>query len=60
MYIGNTGYPKEPLHLLPLIPRRNKPHIVLPGQITLECNYGPDRNQRQKKKWAFKKDKDKM
>ena len=24
-----------------------------------ECNYGPDRNQRQKRKWAAKKEKDK-
>ena len=24
-----------------------------------ECNYGPDRNKRQKRKWASKKEKDK-
>ena len=40
--------PKEPLEMLPLIPRMDKPHIVLNGQIKKECNYGPDRNLLQK------------
>ena len=45
--------------MLPLIPRMNKPHIVLSGQIKQECNYGPNRNLRQKRKWATKKEKEK-
>ena len=51
--------PKDPLDYVPIIPRRDKPHIVLPGELKQECNYGPDRNLRQKKKWAAKKEKDK-
>ena len=48
---------KEPLDILPLIPRMDKTHIVLSGQIKQECNYGLigmyDKNgngQRSKKK----------
>ena len=51
--------PKEPLEMLPLIPRMDKPHIVLNAQIKQECNYGPDRNLQQKWKWAAKKEKEK-
>ena len=51
--------PKEPLEMLPLIPRMNKPHIVLNGQIKQECNYGPYMNFQQKQKWAAKKEKEK-
>ena len=51
--------PKEPLEMLPLIPRMDKPHIVLNGQIKQECNYGSDRNLQQKQKWAAKKEQEK-
>ena len=51
--------PKEPLDMLPVMPRMEKPHVVLSGQIKQECNYGPDRNLHQKRKWAEKKQKDK-
>ena len=51
--------PKEPLSTLPLIPRQTKPHVVLAGQIKQECNYGPDRNLSQKRKYAAKKEKEK-
>lgn len=51
--------PKDPIDMLPLIPKMDKPLIVLPGHIKQECNYGPDRNLRQKRKWAAKKEKDK-
>ena len=51
--------PKEPLDMLPVMPRMEKPHVVLSGQIKQECNYGPDRNLRQKRKWAEKKQTDK-
>ena len=51
--------PKEPLSMLPVMPRMEKPHVVLSGQIKQECNYGPDRNVRHKRKWAEKKEKDK-
>ena len=51
--------PKEPLEMLPLIPRMDKPHVVLNGQIKQECNYGPDRNLQQKRKWAAKKEQEK-
>ena len=51
--------PKEPLDILPLMLRMEKPHVVLSGQIKQECNYGPDRNLWQKCKWAKKKEGDK-
>ena len=51
--------PKEPLSTLPLIPRQTKPHVVLAGQIKQECNYEPDRNLSQKRKYAAKKEKEK-
>ena len=51
--------PKEPLEMLPLIPRMDKPHVVLNGQIKQECNYGPNRNLWQKWKWAAKKEQEK-
>ena len=51
--------PKEPLDYVLIIPRRDKLHIVLPGELKQECNYGPDRNLRQKRKWAVKKEEDK-
>ena len=51
--------PKEPLSMMPLVPKRDKPHVILCGQIKQECNYGPDRNLRQKRKWAAKKEHEK-
>ena len=42
-----------------LVPRREKPHVILCGQIKQECNYEPDRNLRQKHKWAAKKEQEK-
>ena len=45
--------------MLPLIPRMDKPHIVLNGQIKQECNCGPNRNLQQKRKWAVKKEQEK-
>ena len=51
--------PKELLSTLPLIPRQTKLHVVLAGQIKQECNYGPDRNLSQKRKYAVKKEKEK-
>ena len=51
--------PKELLSTLPLIPRQTKLHVVLAGQIKQKCNYGPDRNPSQKRKYAAKKEKEK-
>ena len=51
--------PKDPLTIVPLVPRSNKPHIILPGVYTFDCNYGPDRNKPNKCKWADQKAKDK-
>ena len=45
--------------MLPLIPRMDKPHVVLNGQIKQEWNHGPDRNLWQKRKWAAKKQQEK-
>ena len=51
--------PKKPLSMLPVMPRMEKLHVILRGQIKQECNYGPDQNVRHKRKWAKKKEKDK-
>ena len=51
--------PKDPLHILPLVPRSGSgtgtSHVILPGVCSLDCNYGPDRNKANKKKWVEKK-----
>ena len=42
--------PSESTALIPVVPRREKPHIVLPGILVYECNYGPERNSTNKPK----------
>ena len=51
--------PKEPLTTLPLVPQTNTAHVILPGVYSLDCNYGPDRNKPNKRKWVEKKTKEK-
>ena len=36
--------PSESTSLVPVVPRRDQPHIVLPGILVYDCNYGPERN----------------
>ena len=40
----------ESTGLIPVVPRREQPHIVLPGILVYECNYGPERNTTNKQK----------
>ena len=40
--------PLESTGLIPVVPRREQPHIVLPGIPIYECNYGPERNSTNK------------
>ena len=42
--------PLESTGLVPVVPRREQPHIVLPGILVYECNYGPERNSTNKQK----------
>ena len=42
--------PLESTGLIPVVPRREQPHIVLPGILVYECNYGPERNLTNKQK----------
>ena len=51
--------PKDSLAILPLVPRNKQPHIVLTGVYSLDCNYGPDRNKANKRKWVDKKNSEK-
>ena len=51
--------PKEPLTILPLVPQTNTAHVILPGVYSLDCNYGPDRNKPNKRKWLDRKTKEK-
>ena len=36
--------PSESTSIIPVVPRREQPHIVLPGILVYDCNYGPERN----------------
>ena len=45
--------------ILPLVPPMNRPHVILPGVYSLDCNYGPDRNKLIKWKWVDRKTKEK-
>ena len=45
--------------MLPLVPRGEKPHVILPGVYSFDCNYGPDCNKSNKRKWSEKKDTEK-
>ena len=49
--------PSENTALLALVPKRDKPHIVVPGLHILECNYGPERNKWNKRKAAERQEK---
>ena len=44
--------PSENPAVLSVVPRNDKPHVVLSGIHILDCNYGPERNQWNKKKAA--------
>ena len=48
--------PTENTALLPLVPKRDKPHVVVPGLHILECNYGPERNKWNKRKAAERRE----
>ena len=49
--------PTENTALLALVPKRDKPHVVVPGLHILECNYGPERNKWNKRKAAERREK---
>ena len=38
--------------VLAVVPKKNKPHVALPGIHILDCNYGPEHNKWNKKKAA--------
>ena len=40
--------PSESTGLIPVVPRREQPHIVLPGILVYKCNYGLERNSMNK------------
>ena len=42
--------PLESTSLIPVVPRREQPHIVLPDILVYDCNYGPERNVTNKRK----------
>ena len=41
--------PSESKSLVPVVPRREQPHIVLPGILVYNCNYGLERNATNKR-----------
>ena len=43
-FLGSHQNPLESAALMPVVPRREQPHIVLPGILFYECNYGPESN----------------
>ena len=44
--------PSENPAVLSVVPKNDKPHVVLSGIHILDCNYGPERNKWNKKKAA--------
>ena len=44
--------PSDNTALLAVVPKKDKPHIVLPGLHILDCNYGPEQNKWNKRKAA--------
>ena len=49
--------PSESTALVPVVPRREQPHIVLPGILVYECNYEPERNAMNKRKAMERREK---
>ena len=47
--------PKDNVGMIPLVPRSDQPHVILPGVYSFNCNYGPDRNKSNKHKWSERK-----
>ena len=44
--------PSDNTALLAVVPKKDKPHVVLPGLHILDCNYGPERNKWNNRKAA--------
>ena len=42
--------------VLAVVPKKDKPHVVLPGIHILDCNYGPERNKWNKQKAAERRE----
>ena len=49
--------PSENPAVLAVVPKNDKPHVVLSGVHILDCNYGPERNKWNKKKAAERREK---
>ena len=44
--------PYDNTAFLAVVPKKGKPHVVLPGLHILNCNYGPEQNKWNKRKAA--------